>query len=59
MLRCAVLHYPTRKDKQKTYSLQKFITQDCESYVRAYRGGGGGGGGGGEWGVSEVKTEGD
>ena len=53
MLRCAVLH--SRKDKQKTYSLQKFITQDCESYVRAYRGRGGGG----EWGVSEVKTEGD
>ena len=46
MLRCAVLH--SRKDKQKTHSLQKFITQDCESYVRAYRGRGGGWVGG-EW----------
>ena len=42
----------SRKDKQRTYIPQKFITQDCESYVRAYRGG--------AWGrVSEIKTEGD
>lgn len=41
----------SRKDKQRTYIPQKFITQDCESYVRAYRGG--------AWGrVSEIKTEG-